>query len=120
MTRMADRQAAQAGFRIGVDLGGTKIAAAAIDPAGAIAASRRIATPAGDYEATVAAVAGLVSALEGEIGTRAPVGGDIPGTIVAGARLGKKAQSTRANGRELARDVERAPRGGGRFPHGTQ
>src|SRR4051812_29795699 len=108
MTRMADRQAAQAGFRIGVDLGGTKIAAAAIDPAGAIAASRRIATPAGDYEATVAAVAGLVSALEGEIGTRASVGVDIPGTIVAGTGLVKNANSTWLNGRELARDVERA------------
>ena len=105
---MADRQAAQAGFRIGVDLGGTKIAAAAIDPAGAIAASRRIATPAGDYEATVAAVAGLVAALEDEIGTRASVGIGIPGTIVAGTGLVKNANSTWLNGRELARDVERA------------
>ena len=105
---MADRQAAQAGFRIGVDLGGTKIAAAAIDPAGAIAASRRIATPAGDYDATVAAIAGLVAALESEIGTRAPVGIGIPGTIVAGTGLVKNANSTWLIGRELARDVERA------------
>src|SRR3954454_7789306 len=108
MTRMADRQAARAGFRIGVDLGGTKIAAAAIDPAGAIATSRRIATPAGDYDATVAAIAGLVSALEHEIGTRAPVGVGIPGTIVAGTGRVKNANSTWLNGRELARDVERA------------
>src|SRR3954471_11753035 len=108
MTRMADRQAAQAGFRIGVDLGGTKIAAAAIDPAGAIAASRRIATPAGDYDATVAAIAGLVAALEHEIGARAPVGIGIPGTIVAGTGRVKNANSTWLNGRELARDVERA------------
>ena len=112
---MADRQAAQAGFRIGVDLGGTKIAAAAIDPTGAIAASRRIATPAGDYEATVAAVAGLVSALEGEIGTRASVGIGIPGTILAGTGLVKNANSTWLNGRELARDVERALRREVRF-----
>jgi fructokinase len=105
---MADRQTAQAGFRIGVDLGGTKIAAAAIDPDGAVAASRRIATPAGDYDATVAAIAGLVSALENEIGTRAPVGVGIPGTIVAGTGRVKNANSTWLNGRELARDVERA------------
>ncbi len=105
---MADRQAARAGFRIGVDLGGTKIAAAAIDPAGAIAASRRIATPAGDYDATVAAIAGLVAALEHEIGARAPVGVGIPGTIVAGTGRVKNANSTWLNGRELARDVERA------------
>src|SRR6476619_2297424 len=108
MTRMADRQAARAGFRIGVDLGGTKIAAAAMDPAGAIAASRRIATPVGDYDATVAAIAGLVAALEHEIGARAPVGVGIPGTIVAGTGRVKNANSTWLNGRELARDVERA------------
>ena len=94
---MADRQAAQAGFRIGVDLGGTKIAAAAIDPAGAVAASRRIATPAGDYDATVAAIAGLVAALEDEIGARASVGIGIPGTIVAGTGLVKNANSTWLN-----------------------
>src|SRR4029079_19390459 len=94
MTRMADRQAARAGFRIGVDLGGTKIAAVAIDAEGAIAASRRIAAPAGDYDATVAAIAGLVAALESEIGGRAPVGIGIPGRMVAGTGLVKNANST--------------------------
>ena len=105
---MVDRQTAQAGFRIGVDLGGTKIAAAAIDPAGTIAAARRIATPAGDYDATVAAIAGLVVELENEIGTRAPVGVGIPGPIVSATGRVKNANSTWLNGRELARDVERA------------
>lgn len=55
MTRMVDRQAPQAGFRIGIDLGGTKIAAVAIDAAGVVGASRRIVTLAGDYEATAIA-----------------------------------------------------------------
>ncbi|MGD9616790.1 MAG: ROK family protein [Alphaproteobacteria bacterium] len=108
MTRMLDRQAPRTGFRIGIDLGGTKIAAAAIDAAGAIAAARRIATPAGDYNATVAALAGLIAALETEIGTRAPVGIGIPGTIVADTGLVKNANSTWLNGRKLARDVEAA------------
>ena len=50
----------QTGFRIGVDRGGTKIAGAAIGATGAIAASRRIATPAGDYDAAIAAIAAAV------------------------------------------------------------
>jgi fructokinase len=105
---MVDPPAAQAGFRIGVDLGGTKIAAAAIGATGAVAAARRVATPAGDYEATIAAIAGLVAALETEIGTRASVGIGIPGTIVAETGLVKNANSTWLIGKPLARDVEAA------------
>lgn len=108
MARTADRASVQAGFRIGVDLGGTKIAAIAIDAAGAVAASRRIATPAGDYDATVAVIAGLVTSLEDEIGSCASVGIGIPGTIVAATGLVKNANSTCLIGRPLARDVEKA------------
>ena len=108
MAQTADREAAPAGFRIGVDLGGTKIAAVAIDAEGAITAARRLATPAGDYHATVAAIAGLVASLEDEIGGRASVGIGIPGTIVAGTGLVKNANSTWLNGKPLARDIERA------------
>ena len=108
MARTADRPIARAGFRIGIDLGGTKIAAAALDTAGTVAASRRVATPTGDYHATIAAIAGLVAALENEIGTGAPVGIGIPGTIVAATGLVKNANSTWLIGRPLARDVEAA------------
>jgi fructokinase len=79
---MSERGSAKAGLRIGVAPGGTQITAAALDNAGIITASRRVATPADNYDATVAAVAGLVAALENEIATRAPVGIGIPGTIV--------------------------------------
>jgi fructokinase len=95
-------------FRIGIDLGGTKIEAAAIDQAGQIRARRRIATPLGDYDGTVATIAGLVAALESEIGARAPVGIGIPGTIVAATGLVKNANSTWLNQRPLRRDVEAA------------
>jgi len=95
-------------FRIGIDLGGTKIEAAAIDPAGNIAARRRVATPAGDYDGTIAAIAGLVAALKSEIGATAPVGIGIPGTIVADTGRVKNANSTWLIGRPLARDIEAA------------
>jgi fructokinase len=50
-------------MRIGVDLGGTKIEAVAIDRQGVWRARRRIPTRAGDYPATLRAIADLVEAL---------------------------------------------------------
>jgi len=104
-------------FRIGIDLGGTKIEAAAIDPSGRIHARRRIATPAGDYDGTITGIAGLVAALENEIGENkigasalvgpASVGIGIPGTI-AETGLVRNANSTWLIGRPLRRDVEAA------------
>jgi fructokinase len=44
-------------MRIGVDLGGTKIEIAALDAGGEIRFRRRVPTPRGDYEATLAAIA---------------------------------------------------------------
>ena len=95
-------------FRIGVDLGGTKIEAAAIDAAGATRARRRIATPVNDYEATIGAITSLVGAIEAEAGARASVGIGIPGTMVARTGLVKNANSTWLIGRPLQRDIEAA------------
>ena len=97
-----------AAFRIGIDLGGTKIAAVALDSRGIVRAERRITTPAGDYDGTIAAMAGLVGGIEREIGTPAAVGIGIPGTIAAATGLVKNANSTWLNGRPLGRDVEAA------------
>jgi fructokinase len=99
-----------AAFRIGVDLGGTKIEAAAIDRDGAVHARRRVATPAGDYAATVAAVTGLVGGIEAELGAGLTVGVGIPGTLVAGTGLVKNANSTWLIGQPLGRDLEAALR----------
>lgn len=95
-------------FRIGIDLGGTKIEAAVLDGAGALRARRRIATPTADYGATIRAIQALVGAIEGEIGSSASVGIGIPGTIVARTGLVKNANSTWLIGRPLQRDVEAA------------
>jgi fructokinase len=95
-----------AGFRIGIDLGGTKIEAAAIDRHGAIHARRRVATPAGDYDGTIAAVAVLVRGIESELGGSMPVGVGIPGTAVERTGLVKNANSTWLIGRPLGRDLE--------------
>ncbi|HVH76967.1 MAG TPA: ROK family protein [Stellaceae bacterium] len=95
-------------LRIGVDLGGTKIEAAAIDRAGAVKLRRRVATPAGDYEATIGAVVELVRGLEAALGIAATVGVGMPGAISPATGLVKNANSTWLNGRPAGRDLERA------------
>jgi fructokinase len=95
-------------FRIGIDLGGTKIEGAAVDAAGSVRVRRRAATPAGDYYATVCAIVGLIRAIEQEIGTTAPVGIGNPGAISPDTGLVKNANSTWLIGRPLQRDVETA------------
>jgi fructokinase len=97
-----------AAFRIGVDLGGTKIEAAAIDREGQVHARRRVATPAGDYDGTITAVDGLVRGIDAELGARLTVGVGIPGTAIPGIGLIKNANSTWLIGRPLGRDLETA------------
>ena len=95
-------------FRIGIDLGGTKIEAAALDDSGAMHRRQRIPTPIGDYAGTIAAIGALVGRIEGEIGPAASVGIAIPGTLVVETGLVKNANSVWLNGRPLGRDLEAA------------
>lgn len=66
-------------MRLGIDLGGTKIEIIALDTDGSELLRRRVATPQGDYRATLQAVAGLVATAESELGRRGSVGIGIPG-----------------------------------------
>jgi fructokinase len=91
--------------RIGVDLGGTKIEALALADDGTALGSRRVATPAGDYAATLGAIAELVAAVEGEIGVTATVGVGSPGSTSARTGLIRNANSTVLNGKPLLRDL---------------
>jgi fructokinase len=90
--------------RIGVDLGGTKIAIIAIDDQGRERFRARAASPRGDYDATIAVVADLVAQAERDVG-RATVGVGIPGTISPASGLVKNANSTWLNGRPLREDL---------------
>lgn len=94
-------------MRIGVDLGGTKIEAIALDDEGHERLRRRVATPRGDYAGTIAEIAGLVEGLEGELGTRTTVGVGMPGAISPATGLVKNANSVWLNGRPLAEDLSR-------------
>ena len=94
-------------LRIGVDLGGTKIEIAALDDAGAVRHRERSATPAGDYRATVEAIAGLVDRAEAALGERGSVGIAMPGAISLVTGRVKNANSTWLNGKPLKEDLEK-------------
>ena len=94
--------------RIGVDLGGTKIEGIALGPDGAERFRRRIDTPRGDYDRTVAAIADLVRAIEDATGQRGTVGVGMPGIISPATGLVKNANSTWLIGHPLQDDLRRA------------
>ena len=95
-------------FRIGIDLGGTKIEGAAIDVSGSVRVRRRAATPVQDYRATIDAIIALIKGIEQEIGATASVGIGIPGAVSPKTGLVKNANSTWLIGRPLQRDIETA------------
>ena len=92
-------------MRIGVDLGGTKIEAVALDDQGTMLTRRRVPTPQNDYEATVGAIASLVTAIETDAGTRGTVGVGMPGALSPATGLVKNANSTWLIGQPLDRDL---------------
>ncbi len=94
-------------MRIGIDLGGTKIEAIALDEAGAVLSRRRIASPQGDYGATLQAIRDLVQALERQLGRRGSIGVGIPGAVSPATGLIKNANSTWIIGQALDRDLAR-------------
>ncbi|HVX98267.1 MAG TPA: ROK family protein [Pseudorhodoplanes sp.] len=93
-------------MRLGIDLGGTKIEGIALGEDGAELARRRVPTPVGDYEKTLAAIAGLVAALESAAGRGGTVGIATPGAISPATGLMKNSNSVVLNGRPLDRDLE--------------
>lgn len=96
-------------MRIGIDLGGTKIAGIVLTTDGRTRAEHRVSTPRDDYAGTLAAIAGLVASLEAEAGiTGGSVGIGMPGAISPATGLIKNANSTWLNGRPFEADLTKA------------
>lgn len=93
-------------YRIGVDLGGTKIEIAALDADGGMVIRRRIATPRG-YDATLGGIASLVRDTEATLGESASIGIGIPGVISPKTGLVKNANSIALNGHPFDQDISR-------------
>ena len=93
-------------LRAGIDLGGTKIAGIVLDASGREVCRQRIATPQGDYQQTLQALAGLVATLEGQAGQPCSVGIGMPGSVSRATGLVKNSNSVCLNGQPLRRDLE--------------
>ena len=93
-------------LRLGIDIGGSKIEIAAFAADGLQVLRHRVATPQGDYRATVAAVVALVTTAEQELGRQATVGIGMPGAESRGSGLIKNANSTCLIGQPLRHDLE--------------
>ena len=94
-------------MRIGVDLGGSKIELVALDADGTTLHRERVATPAGDYAATLDAIVTLVARCEAATGRRGSIGIGTPGSLSPANGLIRNANSTCLNGHALDRDLAR-------------
>lgn len=93
-------------IRFGIDFGGTKIEAAAIDEAGAFVARVRKPNP-GEYKAALEVVAELVADAEAMAGAScARLGLGIPGSISPRTGLIRNANSVYLNGQRFGEDLE--------------
>ncbi len=92
--------------KIGIDLGGTKIEGVLLGTDGGTRAQLRRASPHGDYDATISAIAEVVAALEAAAGISGSIGVGIPGSIARRTGLVQGANSTWLNARPLGRDLE--------------
>ena len=98
-------------FRIGIDLGGTKIEGLALSRDGGEVTRRRIKTPK-DYPQALLAIEGLISVIEEEalaatgIPGRGSVGVGIPGTLSPATHVVKNSNSTWLNGHAFDKDLE--------------
>jgi fructokinase len=95
-------------MRIGIDLGGTKTEAVALDGDGNAIWRERVATPRGCYDAILEVVVRLVQRAEHALGRRCSVGVGIPGALSPASGRVKNANTTELIGRHLDHDLAAA------------
>jgi fructokinase len=93
-------------LRIGIDLGGTKIEALALDSDGREVFRRRIPSPRENYAETLKAIESLVEAAEAEAGERGTVGVGMPGALSRVTGWVKNSNSTWLNGKPFKHDLQ--------------
>ncbi len=91
-------------YRIGIDLGGTKIEIVALDRNGQIVLRRRAFTPS-VYAEALATLRALIGQVEAEIGATASIGIGIPGTISARTGLLRTPNTACLDGQAFDKDL---------------
>jgi len=92
-------------YRIGVDLGGTKIEAIVIDQKGEEISRKRISTPKDDYQQILLALADLVEDVEEGLNEVATIGIGTPGAISPATGLLKNSNTVCMNGKPIKKDL---------------
>jgi fructokinase len=93
-------------IRIGIDLGGTKMEALALDAQGRELCRQRLATPRGSYGEILTALVQLILSVEAKCEEQGSVGIGMPGIASPATGLIKNANTTSLIGHPLDRDLE--------------
>ena len=92
-------------MRFGIDIGGTKIEAIALDDSGVEVMRERVPTPTADYPSLLEAVRDLVVSFESQLGAEATVGVGHPGVISPATGQIKNSNSQALLGQALDHDL---------------
>ena len=92
-------------MRFGIDIGGTKIEAIALDDSGVEVMRERVPTPAADYPSLLDVVRDLVVSFESQLGVEATVGVGHPGVISPATGQIKNSNSQALLGQALDHDL---------------
>ncbi len=94
-------------IQIGIDVGGTKIEAAALDADGQFLARVRSPNP-GNYDGAIRTIGELIARAESEAGAMGSIGVGTPGSISPRDGLMRNSNATFLNGRAFREDLETA------------
>ncbi len=93
-------------LRVGIDLGGTKIAGIALASDGGVVAEVRVPAPQQDYAASIQAVGEVIAAVEAKAGAQGSIGIGMPGSISPITGRVQGSNSTWINDKPFGSDIE--------------
>ena len=94
-------------IQIGIDLGGTKIEAAALDPSGRVLSRMRVPNP-GSYDQAIRDIGDLIGRTEQEAGGQGTIGVGAPGSVNPRDGRMRNSNATFLNGRTFREDMAAA------------
>ena len=94
-------------MRVGIDLGGTKIEGIALSDTGEELFRHRVATPQGDYPATLQCIAELIQTIEDNLDDKGSIGICTPGGISPSTGLMRNSNSVCMNGKPVLSDLQK-------------